>query len=95
MIAAKVVLITGGGRGIGAETARLAASRGWRVVLSYVSDEAAAAAVVSEIEAGGGEALAVRADVGSEADIVALFQAVDRRFGRIDALVNNAGIVDR
>jgi NAD(P)-dependent dehydrogenase (short-subunit alcohol dehydrogenase family) len=95
MIAGKVVLITGGGRGIGAETARLAARRGWRVALSYVSDEAAATAVVSGIAAAGGEALAVRADVGSEADIVALFQAVDRRFGRIDALVNNAGIVDR
>lgn len=93
MSTGKVLVVTGGGRGIGAETSKLAASRGWRVALSYVSDEAAAASVVAEIEAAGGEALAVRADVGSEADILALFEAVDRRFGRLDGLVNNAGIV--
>ena len=95
MSAAKVVVVTGGGRGIGAETAKLAASRGWRVVLSYVSDDVAAVSVVAEIEAAGGEAVAVRCDVGSEEDILALFETVDRRFGRLDGLVNNAGIVDR
>jgi len=95
MSGTKVVVVTGGGRGIGSETAKLAASRGWRVALTYVSDESAAASVVAEIEAAGGEALAVRCDVGAEADIVAMFETVDRRFGRLDGLVNNAGIVDR
>lgn len=95
MSAAKVVVVTGGGRGIGAETAKLAAGRGWRVALSYVSDDVAAASVVAEVQAAGGEAVAMRCDVGSEADIVALFETVDRRFGRLDGLVNNAGIVDR
>lgn len=88
-----VVLITGGSRGIGAETARLAAARGWNVALSYVSDEAAAASVAADVAAAGVEALTVRADVGTEADTLALFAAVDARFGRLDALVNNAGIV--
>jgi NAD(P)-dependent dehydrogenase (short-subunit alcohol dehydrogenase family) len=89
----KVVLVTGGGRGIGAETAKRAAAAGWKVALSYVSDEAAALSVAGEIESGGGAALAVRADVGVEQDIVGLFEAVDARFGRLDGLVNNAGIV--
>ena len=89
----RVVLITGGGRGIGAETAKRAAAAGWKVALSYVADEAAAQSVVAAIEALGGEALAVQADVGAEEDIVALFKAVDARFGRLDGLVNNAGIV--
>ena len=89
----KVMLITGGSRGIGAETARLAAARGWNVALSYVSDAAAAASVAAEVSRAGVEALTVRADVGTEADILALFAAVDARFGRLDALVNNAGIV--
>ena len=91
----KVLLVTGGSRGIGAETARLAAARGWRVAVNYVSDRAAAEAVVAEIEAAGGEALAVKGDVGDEADVVSMFVAVDARFGRLDGLVNNAGIVDR
>ena len=91
----KVLLVTGGSRGIGAETARLAAARGWRVAVNYVSDRAAAEAVVAEIEAAGGEALAVKGDVGEEADVVSMFVAVDARFGRLDGLVNNAGIVDR
>ena len=89
----RVVLITGGGRGIGAETAKRAAAAGWKVALSYVADEAAAQSVVAAIEALGGEALAVQADVCAEEDIVALFKAVDARFGRLDGLVNNAGIV--
>lgn len=89
----RVVLITGGGRGIGAEAAKRAAAAGWKVALSYVADEAAAQSVVAAIEALGSEALAVQADVGAEEDIVALFKAVDARFGRLDGLVNNAGIV--
>lgn len=92
---AKAMLITGGSRGVGAATARLAAQAGWRVAVNYVRDEAAADALVSGITAAGGDAFAVRGDVGEEDDVVAMFEAVDARFGRLDALVNNAGIVDR
>ena len=93
--AARTLLVTGGSRGIGAETCLLAAERGYRVAVNYRHDEQAARQVVSAIEAAGGEAFAVQADVGDENDIIAMFAAVDRRFGRLDALVNNAGIVDR
>src|SRR4030088_2157710 len=88
----KVVIITGGSRGIGRATAIAAAARGFRVCLGYVSNEAAAREVVASIEAGDGKAIAVKCDVGDEADILALFQAADR-FGTLGALVNNAGIV--
>jgi NAD(P)-dependent dehydrogenase (short-subunit alcohol dehydrogenase family) len=91
---AKTLLVTGGSRGIGAAVALMAARRGYRVAVNYATNEDAARKVVAAIEAGGGEALAVRGDVGSEADILAMFEAVDRRFGRLDALVNNAGVVD-
>lgn len=94
MTGRKVLLVTGGSRGIGAATARLAAAQGYDVALSYARDEAAAAAVVRAVEAAGGEAAAFRADMASEQDIVALFDSVDARFGRLDGLVNNAGIVD-
>lgn len=89
-----ILLVTGGSRGIGAATARLAARRGYAVCLSYHSNEAAAAAVVADIEAAGGEALAVAADVASESDVLHLFEAADRRFGRLTALVNNAGVLE-
>jgi NAD(P)-dependent dehydrogenase (short-subunit alcohol dehydrogenase family) len=89
-----VLLVTGGSRGIGAATARLAAAEGYAVALSYAHDGIAANAVVAEIEAAGGEALAVQANVAFEVDILQLFAAVDERFGRLDALVNNAGVVD-
>ncbi len=90
----KVVLVTGGGRGIGAATCRLAARSGWRVAVNYATNDAAAGRLVAEIDRAGGEAVAFRADIGREADVEALFAAVDARFGRLDALVNNAGIVD-
>ncbi|MEP9397546.1 SDR family oxidoreductase [Mesorhizobium sp. KR2-14] len=90
----RVLLVTGGGRGIGAAVCRLAAKAGYRVAVNYASNDAAAAALVREIEADGGKAIAVKGDVGSEADVVAMFEAVDRAFGRLDGLVNNAGIVD-
>ena len=90
-----VLLITGGGRGIGAATAKLAASRGWRVCLSYVRDDSAAKEVVRAITGAGGEALAVRADMRREAEIVALFDAAERAFGPVTGLVNNAGITGR
>lgn len=93
-IAGKTVLVTGGSRGIGAAVSRLAAETGYRVAVNFASNEKAADKVVAEIAAGGGEAFAIRGDVGSEADVLAMFEAVDKRFGQLDALVNNAGVVD-
>src|SRR5579863_5117853 len=88
----RVVVITGGSRGIGRATALAAAARGFRVVVGYASNQKAADEVVSAIEARKGKAIAVKCDVGSEADILALFKAADS-FGTLGALVNNAGIV--
>ncbi|TIQ20923.1 MAG: SDR family oxidoreductase [Mesorhizobium sp.] len=93
--AKKVLLVTGGGRGIGAATSRLAAKAGYRVAINYASNEAAAAALVQAIEQAGGEALAIKGDVGSEAEIQAMFERIDHVFGPLDALVNNAGVVDQ
>jgi len=90
----KVVVITGGSRGIGRATALAAAARGYRVVIGYASNDAAANEVVAAIEARNGKAIAVKCDVGEEADILALFAAADK-FGRLGALVNNAGIVGK
>ena len=89
-----VLLVTGASRGIGAATAIFAAQRGWRVVVNYSTNRAAADSVVQRIEQAGGEALAVQADVGDEAQIMALFQRIDSHWGRLDGLVNNAGVVD-
>jgi NAD(P)-dependent dehydrogenase (short-subunit alcohol dehydrogenase family) len=91
----KVVLITGGSRGIGAATARLAAARGYAVAVNYVANRAAAEQVTTEISENGGTAVAIQADVSSEAEVARLFAEIDRRFGRLDALVNNAGITGR
>ncbi|MBL8300717.1 MAG: SDR family oxidoreductase [Rhodanobacteraceae bacterium] len=91
----KVVMITGGGRGIGAATARLAAKRGYAVCLSYKSREVDARRVVSEIEAAGGRALAVEADVSVDADVLRMFAACDRELGTLSALVNNAGVLEK
>ena len=88
-----VAIVTGGSRGIGRAVSLLLAERGYAVCLSYVSDAAAAQGVVDAITAQGGRALAVRGDVGSEADVIALFQAADA-LGPLKALVNNAGVVD-
>jgi NAD(P)-dependent dehydrogenase (short-subunit alcohol dehydrogenase family) len=88
----KVVIITGASRGIGRATAIAAASRGFRVCVGYANNETAARNVVSTIEASNGKAIAVKCDVGSEGDILALFEAADA-FGTLGALVNNAGIV--
>lgn len=91
----KTLLVTGGSRGIGAAVCRLAARAGYRVAVNYASNEAAAEAVVAEIKAGSGNAFAIKGDVGNEADVIAMFEAVDTTFGGLDAFVNNAGVVDR
>lgn len=88
-----VLLVTGGSRGIGAAICRSAAEQGWAIAVNYASNRPAADAVVAAIEAEGGTAVAVEGDVGSEAGITAIFTAIDERFGRLDGLVNNAGIV--
>ena len=91
----KILIITGGSRGIGAATARLAAADGYAVCISYLRNTSAADAVVEEITAAGGKAIAVAADVAVEADVVRLFETVDAQLGRVTALVNNAGILER
>ena len=88
----RVAIITGGSRGIGRATAIAAAARGFRVVVGYASNEAAARQVVTAIEGRNGKAIAVKCDVGDERDILAMFKAADG-FGTLGALVNNAGIV--
>lgn len=91
----KILIITGGSRGIGAATARLAAARGYAVAISYRSGREVAEGVVREIEQTGGKAIAVQSDVAVEADVVRLFDRVDGELGRVTALVNNAGILER
>jgi NAD(P)-dependent dehydrogenase (short-subunit alcohol dehydrogenase family) len=88
----KVVVITGGSRGIGRATAIASAARGFRVVVGYASNKVAADEVVSQIEASNGNAIAVKCDVAEESDILELFKAADK-FGTLGALVNNGGIV--
>jgi len=89
----QVMIITGGSRGIGAATARLAATRGYAVCVNYRQDHVAADRVVADLRAAGARAIAVAADVAVEADIVRLFATVDRELGPVTALVNNAGIL--
>jgi len=90
----KVAIITGGSRGIGRATALAAAARGYRVVVAYASNQAAANEVVSKIEAKNGKAIAVKCDVADESDILRMFEAGDK-LGTLGALVNNGGIVGR
>lgn len=87
---AKVMIVTGGGRGIGAATARLAARQGYAVCVNYARDRASAEAVAREIKG-----IAVQADVAVEADVLRMFREVDQKLGKVTALVNNAGIVDK
>ena len=91
----KILLVTGGGRGIGAATARLAAARGFAVAVNYRKDRDAAEHVVRDIEAAGGRAVAIAADVAVEAEVVRLFQECDRSLGMLSALVNSAGIIEK
>jgi len=88
----KLVIVTGGSRGIGRATALAVAARGFRVCIGYLSNAAAAKDAVAAIEAKGGRAIAVKCDVGTESDILALFSAADS-FGTLAGLVNNAGMV--
>ncbi|WP_137895628.1 SDR family oxidoreductase [Ramlibacter sp. 2FC] len=90
----KVLLVTGGSRGIGAATVRLGAQRGWAVAVNYAAQAGAAEALVGEIRAAGGRALAVQADVADEAQVLAMFARIDAELGRLTGLVNNAGVVD-
>jgi len=90
----KVVVITGGSRGIGAATVRLAARQGYRICLTYRQDRQAADAVAGEAVRAGGRAAIVQADVSVEQDVVRMFETVDSLFGRVDALVNNAGMLE-
>ena len=91
----KVVVITGGSRGIGAATAHLAAERGYAVCVNYHHNRQAADTVVSAIERAGGQAIAVAADVSSESDVIQLFKTVDKELGIVTALVNNVGILEQ
>jgi NAD(P)-dependent dehydrogenase (short-subunit alcohol dehydrogenase family) len=89
-----IVVITGASRGIGAETARLCAARGYSVAVNYRTNRDAAESLVSEIRSFGGHGIAVQADVSVESEVERLFRSVDERFGRLTALVNNAGILE-
>jgi NAD(P)-dependent dehydrogenase (short-subunit alcohol dehydrogenase family) len=88
----KVMLVTGASRGLGAAVAQLAARRGYAIGVNYAQDAAGANRIVDGIRGDGGTAIAIRADVGSDADVVAMFERVDAELGTLDVLVNNAGI---
>ncbi len=90
----KIMIVTGGSRGIGAATAKLAADRGYAVCVNYRQNKDAAQQVVDYIKGNGGTAIAVAADVALEADVVRLFETVDAQLGPVTALVNNAGILE-
>ncbi|QGW78361.1 SDR family oxidoreductase [Pseudomonas alkylphenolica] len=89
----KVIVITGASRGIGAATARLAAREGYRICINYLSDDEAAQRVLADVRELGAEAIAVKADVSVEDEIIHLFQRVDAELGAVTALVNNAGTI--
>ncbi|MGE0127193.1 MAG: SDR family oxidoreductase [Blastocatellales bacterium] len=91
----RILIVTGGSRGIGAATARLAAQRGYAVCVNYVHNQIAAQSVVDEINKEGGQAIAIACDISSERDVIRLFESVDKTFGPVTGLVNNTGILER
>ena len=90
----RVLIVTGGSRGIGAATAVLAAQRGYAICVNYLERREQAEDVVRAIEKDNGRAIAGQADVSSEADVVRLFETADRELGRLTALVNNAATIE-
>ena len=90
----KVAIVTGGSRGIGAASAKMLGAQGYCVAVNYARDADAAGAVVKAIESGNGKAFALQGDVAREEDILRLFKETDERFGRVTALVNNAGMLN-
>ncbi len=91
----RVMLITGASRGIGAATARLAAQQGYALCLNYHQHADAANAVLEQVRGLGVTAIAVKADVADEAQVLHMFDVIDREFGRLDVLVNNAGMLEQ
>lgn len=91
----KVVIVTGGGRGIGAATAKLFARNGYAVCINYKTDALSANTLIKEISASGGHAIAIQADVSKEADVLRMFAAIDQQLGVVSVLVNNAGILKK
>lgn len=89
----KTILVTGGSRGIGRATAIMAGQRGWSVGVNYAGNEQAAQDTVRAVQQAGGKAIAIQGDVAVEADVIAMFDAVEKAFGKLDGMVNNAGIV--
>ncbi|QDO98159.1 SDR family oxidoreductase [Ferrovibrio terrae] len=89
----KHILITGGSRGIGRACAIMAGQRGWSVGVNYAGNEKAALETVQAVQKAGGRGIAIRGDVAREADVIAMFDATEKAFGKLDALINNAGIV--
>jgi NAD(P)-dependent dehydrogenase (short-subunit alcohol dehydrogenase family) len=90
----KVLLVTGGSRGIGAATCILAAQKGWAVAVNYTANSNAADEVVAQIKKAGGEAMSIQADVANEEQVLAMFEKVRSTLGPLQGLVNNAGVVD-
>ena len=90
----KVLIVTGGSRGIGAATARIASRRGYAVCVNFLKNKAAATQIADKINADGGHAIAIGADISKEEEVLELFSTVDDRLGKISALVNNAGILE-
>lgn len=90
-----ILLVTGAGRGIGAAIATLAARRGYTVCVNYLHNQTAAMRVVELIEHEGGRAIAIAADVSVEAEVLRLYESIDRQLGPVTALVNNAGMLER
>jgi NAD(P)-dependent dehydrogenase (short-subunit alcohol dehydrogenase family) len=90
----RVLLVTGGSRGIGASVCRKAAAAGWSVMINYIANDEAATGLADGIRRAGGKAEIIKSDAGTEEGIASIFSAVDERFGRLDGFVNNAGVVD-